>query len=113
MTARSLPEWRGKTPDSKIPPRVKLRVFDAYGGRCYITGQKIQPGDAWQVDHIKALINGGENRENNLAPVLSAPHREKTATDVKLKSKVARIRAKHLGIETKPKHRWPKRKFGR
>lgn len=98
---RSVPEWIGATDDTAIPPRVKARVFLAHDGICHISGRKIRPGEAWQCDHVKALINGGENRESNLAPALAEAHREKTAEDVAIKSKVARTRAKHLGI-------WPK-----
>jgi 5-methylcytosine-specific restriction endonuclease McrA len=103
MTAREVPEWRGKTPDTPAPARVRLRVFEAHGGRCYLTGRKIMPGDAWELDHKVALINGGLNVESNLAPALKAAHREKTNADVTLKSKIARIRAKHNGC-------WPKSK---
>jgi 5-methylcytosine-specific restriction endonuclease McrA len=77
---------------------VRLRVFEAHGGRCYLTGVKIMPGDAWELDHRIALINGGENRESNLAPALKAPHRVKTTKDVKVKAKIASIRSKHLGV---------------
>jgi hypothetical protein len=35
-------------------------------------------GDKWQLDHIVALINGGEHRESNLAPILDAEHKAKT-----------------------------------
>lgn len=34
MTARTLPEWRGATPDSPVPDRVKVRVFARYDGYC-------------------------------------------------------------------------------
>ena len=43
----------------------------------------------------------------NLAPALAEPHREKSAGDMALKSKIARVRAKHLGIF--PKSRRPLR----
>jgi 5-methylcytosine-specific restriction endonuclease McrA len=99
--ARSVEEWIGKTPDTKIPPRVKLRVFLAHGGICHISKRKILPGEPWECDHVKALINDGENRESNLAPALTDKHREKTAEDVDEKSKVNRMRLKHLG-------QWPK-----
>lgn len=98
QTGRSVPEWKGKTPDTAVPPRVRRRVFDAYSGRCYLTGREILPGDIWQLEDKVALINGGENRESNKAPVLVEPHREKTRRDVAIKSKVARVRNKHLGI---------------
>jgi len=99
---RTVPEWRGATPDTRPPARVRLRVFLAHDGVCYLSRRKIGPGDTWQLDHVRALINGGENREANLAPVMKAPHREKTNADVAEKAKVDRIAKKHLGI-TGPK----------
>src|SRR5450631_419283 len=57
---RSVEEWFGKTDDSQIPARVKLRVFERYSGVCYLTGRKIRPGDSWDMEHKKALCNGGE-----------------------------------------------------
>lgn len=95
---RTLPEWVGATPDSAIPPRVRLRVFEAHGGVCALSGRKIGPGDAWQVDHRIALANGGRHAESNLQPVLVGPHREKTRADVGLKAKADRIAKKHRGI---------------
>lgn len=100
MTARSIPEWRGKTPDSPVPDRVKVRVFARHEGYCHWTGKKIMPGDTWDTDHVIALINGGENRESNLAPILRGKaHKEKTARDVAIKSKTARVRKRHLGLK--------------
>lgn len=98
---RSVPLWVGSTDDAKVPMRVKNRVFLAHGGRCWLSGRKIMPGDLWDLDHKQALCNGGRHAEDNLAPALRDKHREKTAEDVAEKSKTARIRAKHLGI-------WPK-----
>lgn len=103
---RTVPEWIGKTPDAKIPPRVQTRVFLAHEGKCHITGRKIQPGEKWDMDHVIALCNGGENRESNLAPALQQAHRQKTSQDVAQKKKDARVRAKHLGIH-KPKSTMP------
>ena len=99
--SRAVEEWIGKTDDTPVPPRVKLRVFAKYDGRCYISGRKIGPGDAWECDHIRAIINGGENRESNLAPAIHAAHREKTDDDLAIKSKTARVRAKFLGVYPK------------
>ena len=103
MTAREVPEWIGKDANTPAPARVRLRVFEAHGGRCYLTGRKIMPGDAWELDHKVALINGGLNVESNLAPALKAAHREKTNADVAEKAKIARVRMKHLGIFPKSK----------
>ena len=109
--SRELPMWVGKTHDSKVPPRVRLRVFEREEGRCWISGRKIMPGDVWELDHKVALINGGSHSEDNLAPALREKHREKTAEDVAIKSKTYRQRAKHLGIWPKSNTRWPKRSF--
>ncbi len=88
--SRAVPEWIGKTPDTPAPPRVRLRVFEAHGGVCYLAKRKIAAGEPWQLEHVKALINGGENRESNLAPALTDKHREKTADDLAEKSAVYR-----------------------
>lgn len=100
--SRSVPEWIGKTDDSRPPPHVVLRIFERHSGICHWSKRKIRPGDAWDVDHVIALINGGENRESNMAPILRGkPHKEKTAADVAEKSKVYRKRASHLGLAPK------------
>jgi hypothetical protein len=100
--SRATKEWIGKTHDSKIPPRVKLRVFEAHGGICHLSKRKIAAGEPWDCDHIIALINGGEHREKNLAPALRDKHREKTAADVKEKATVARKAKANLGIKSPP-----------
>lgn len=84
---RALPEWIGASDDAKVPPRVRVRIFERCGGVCHLSGRKIMAGEAWELDHVIALINGGEHRESNLAPALKAAHRAKTAEDVALKSK--------------------------
>lgn len=99
MTARSVPEWIGKTPDSQIPPRVRIRTFIKVGGYCQCgCGQQIRVGDKWDCDHIVALINGGEHRESNLQLMLSEHHKGKTKDDVAVKAKSNRVRARHLGV---------------
>lgn len=77
---RSVEEWIGATPDSVPPDHVRLRIFERYNGRCYVTGVKLQPGD-WHLDHIVRLEDGGENRESNLAPIYAPKHREKTGRE--------------------------------
>jgi 5-methylcytosine-specific restriction enzyme A len=96
---RTVAEWIGKTDDARVPPRVRLRVFERHGGICHLSGVKIVPGMAWDLDHIVALVNGGNHCESNLAPALKAPHRVKTAKDVAEKSAIARVRKKALGIK--------------
>lgn len=111
-TSRSVPEWIGASPDAKVPPRVRLRIFNAHNGHCHLSGRVILPGDTWDLDHKVALANGGEHRESNLAPALSEPHKKKTAQDVDLKAKLDRIRKRHIGIK-KPRTMTRWRKFDR
>lgn len=94
---RSVEEWIGKTDDEPVPPRVRLRVFERFDGICRECSLKIR-GRRWICDHRIALINGGENRENNLGPIHEACDKIKTAADVATKSKNNRVKAKHLGI---------------
>ncbi len=98
---RKIPEWVADHDDQKVPPRVKARIFTACGGRCYRTGRKIRAGDTWHLDHKIALCNGGEHREQNLAPILEDAHKEKTQEDLDIRTKTDRMRQKHLGIYPK------------
>jgi len=99
MNARTVPEWIGATSDAAIPPRVRIRIWDRANGHCTICTRKIRAGEAWQADHTVALINGGENREQNLRLVCGYCHKGKTAEDVAEKAKTARVRKRHLGIK--------------
>lgn len=103
--ARAVEEWIGKTDDSAIPPKVKIRLFEATKGRCQNCGVQIRPGNGPQYDHRKALINGGENRENNLQVLCLNCHSAKTKGDVAEKSAVAQKKGKHIGAK-KPKRPW-------
>lgn len=96
--ARPRKEWVGKTDATAAPGRVRLRNFDDHNGICHLCKLPIKPGETWETDHVKALINGGENRETNLAPVHKHCHSVKTGDDVAEKAKVADKRKKHLGI---------------
>lgn len=103
--SRATAEWIAKKDDAKIPPRVRVRVFDRAKGVCHWCKITIKaPPETWQADHVIALINGGEHRETNLAPIHSHCHVEKTGLDVADKKKVAKVRKKHIGAvaESKP-----------
>ncbi len=101
MAARSTPEWIGKTPDSAIPPRVKLRILEAQKNACATCRTEFCAHVRPQFDHTIALINGGENREGNLQAICDHCHKPKTVKDVAMKAKDRRVKAKHLGIAPK------------
>ena len=99
--ARSVEEWIGKTDDTAIPPRVRIRIFEKTNGHCAECGRVLRPGH-WECDHIVALINGGEHRERNLQPLCDVPcHSKKTKQDSREKSVVFRKKAKNLGLKTR------------
>ncbi|WP_117196420.1 HNH endonuclease [Rhizobium terrae] len=101
--SRSVPEWVAKHDDQKVPDRVKVRILERENFTCHLTGAKIDPlRDEFDFDHKVSLILGGEHRETNLFPALRSAHRKKTAVEMSVKSKIARVKKKHLGI-AKPK----------
>jgi 5-methylcytosine-specific restriction protein A len=102
---RSVPEWIGKTDDAKVPPRVRLRIWEKHEGRCHITGIKILPGVKWELEHVVALCNGGEHRESNLAPALAGPHKIKTKADRREQARSRKRRMTHAGIKSTT-YRW-------
>lgn len=106
MTGRSVAEWVGDNPDTAIPPRIRLRVFEAKHGRCHACTRKVLTGEAWTCEHVIALINGGENRERNLDITCCNCLAPKNAADVAEKSLIYRKRSKHLGLD-KPKQPFP------
>lgn len=101
---RSVSEWIGDTDDQRAPKRVRDRIRDRHP-TCYICGRDFSDGKKVALDHVKALVNGGENRESNLRPVHVACHAKKTAADVAEKAKVAAQRQKHRRIVDPPKMR--------
>lgn len=96
---REVDEWVGKTADTKVPPHVRARIFQRCGGRCHISGRQIRAGEPWDLDHIKALEDGGEHRESNLAPALKDKHIEKTAAENRQRATERRKFQKHHGVK--------------
>lgn len=95
---RDVSEWIGADDNTPIPPRVKVRLFQKFGGFCQICTLSIRGKLLAEYDHAVALINGGANRENNIQLVCSECHKGKTRQDVAEKSRMARKRMKAIGI---------------
>lgn len=108
--SRSVPEWIGATPDTPVPPRVRVRVFDSKKGRCHKCTRKINAGEKWTCEHLIALINGGENREKNLDVTCDWCLPTKNAADVAEKSRVYKRRKSHVGVK-KRRRTIPGRRF--
>lgn len=107
---RSVPEWHGATDDTQAPPRVRLRVFEKAGGCCHRCERKIGAGESWTLEHLQALVNGGENRESNLGVTCDWCLPAKNREDVAIKKKNASVRKKHVGA-TRKKKKIPYRRF--
>ncbi len=107
---RTVDIWIGKTDDTPVPARVKLRVFAEFNGECANCTLKIIGKLRPAYDHIIALVNGGQNSEFNLQLLCVPCHKDKTKSDVAEKSKVNRVKAKHIGLK-KPRTMTRWRKF--
>lgn len=95
---RTVREWIGKTDDTPVPDRVKVRVWERGGRCCAGCGRPLTEGDRKICDHIKPLILGGANRETNLQTLgaaCCAPEKDKC--DMAAKSRVARKRSRSYG----------------
>ncbi len=101
---RSVPEWIGKTPDTTIPNRVRLRVMKRAACRCEKCDRLFRPGKVWHVDHIKALANGGLHRESNMQALCYGCHLLKTKKDLAANAKTNRQITSHYGMK---QSRWP------
>jgi 5-methylcytosine-specific restriction protein A len=101
--SRSVPEWIGKTDDEKVPDRVKLRIWNRDEGHCHISGEKIYPGDDFELKHRVALILGGRHAESNLAFALTKYHRQKTADEMAIRAGNDARAKSHAGIKTAEK----------
>lgn len=100
--ARSVPEWRGKTPDTRPPLQVQLRILERQGGKCAITGHKFRPGDKKRLDHRIPAADQGENRESNLQWLWETPHKEKTAKEAAVRKTVRKLAKTHAGLKAPP-----------
>jgi 5-methylcytosine-specific restriction protein A len=100
--ARSVGEWKGKTDDSTIPPRVKLRVAELADYKCALCGRRAKPGDA---DHREPVIFSTPQRplniESNLQWLCVPCHKSKTCKDVAEKALAAKRQKRAAGVEGK------------
>jgi hypothetical protein len=91
------------TPEPRKPltRMQRLKLFEAHGGLCALCGQKIQVGEGWIDEHLRALGLLGTNDLDNRAPVHKACAAAKTFGpdgDLAMIAKAKRVKAKHLGL---------------
>lgn len=108
-TGRTVKEWIGKTPDSVPPESVKQRVRKRFNSICQCLdkcGIEIRTGMAWDAEHTIPLSMKGENRENNLTPMLTAHHKKKTAVEATVRAKADAVGRKHMRSARRKKSKW-------
>ena len=82
-----------------LSTKARVELFRVTGGICHICAGKIQVGQAWEVEHVIPLAQGGEDGGDNLRPAHVACHRVKTSQDATDTAKAKRREARHLGIK--------------
>jgi 5-methylcytosine-specific restriction protein A len=82
--------------------KIRIRIRQRDGYQCQSCKIAVQTGI---VDHIKALINGGTNADDNLQLLCGSCHTDKTNLDLGYKVKT---RTNESGMPTNPGHHWNK-----
>lgn len=81
-----------------LSPTKRLAVFERHRGVCHLCEQRIQVGQSWEVEHVRALALGGADDESNMRPAHEACHGIKTKADNASWTKAKRAKMRHLGI---------------
>ena len=104
MTPRTVPEWRGKRPESMPGQLVLLRLYAKQNGLCACGCGRVMSfeRDVIDCDHIVPLIDGGENVEGNLQLLLQEHHRTKTRRENIARGEARRHKAKAFSSLRKP-----------
>lgn len=81
------------------------RLFNLYGGRCYLCEGRIQSGDGWEIEHRIPWELSRDDSDDNLRLAHVKCHKAKTAQDIGVIRKCQQIEQKHLGM--RPRSRTP------
>jgi 5-methylcytosine-specific restriction endonuclease McrA len=80
-----------------LSTKARAALFLDHKGQCHICGGMIQPGQAWEVEHVIPLAQGGDDEPHNMRPAHAKCHKAKTADDAANTAKAKRREAKHNG----------------
>lgn len=90
------------TKRKSLSPMQRLKLFEDHGGICVVCERKIDAGEPWIDEHLRALGLGGSNDLDNRGPAHAHCADTKTRTeDIPRIAKAKRQKAKHLGIPTR------------
>jgi 5-methylcytosine-specific restriction endonuclease McrA len=80
--------------------KERARLFKLFGGKCYLCdGQIDGTKEAWEIEHVIPLAQGGEDEDHNLQLAHAKCHKAKTVEDVGNIAKAKRREAKHTGAK--------------
>ena len=87
-----------------ISKAMRVRIFDRHVGICHLCKLPINAtiGEAWHVEHVKPLWEGGKDDETNMSPAHIDCHSAKSREEAKPRAKTIRQRAAHIGVRIMP-----------
>jgi 5-methylcytosine-specific restriction endonuclease McrA len=81
-----------------MTPKRRLKIWTASNGLCWLCGKLVRFEEA-ELDHKIALINGGSDGDDNIAPAHPNCHRAKYGSDIATGSKIKRLLKREAGIK--------------
>lgn len=95
--------------------KERARLFNLFEGKCYLCkGQIDGTKEAWEIEHVIPIAQGGEDEDSNLQLAHAKCHKAKTAEDMGNIARAKRREARHTGakvssgsFQRKPKFRRP------
>lgn len=96
-----------------LSTKARVALFARWNGECHICGGKIAAGQAWQVEHVIPLAQGGDDHGDNLRPAHTKCHTAKTAKDAADTAKAKRREAIHIGAKAPPRVKIKSRGFAK
>lgn len=87
--------------------KERAAIFLAADGLCHICSGKIATGEAWELEHVIPLAQGGDDAAENLRPAHAKCHKAKTAEDASNTARAKRREAAHRGWKAPSKRPMP------
>lgn len=91
-------------PRKSLTTLQRAKLFLEHDGKCCLCKRQIDGvRERWLVEHITALVRGGDNSRTNLAPAHERCAKPKTAEDHKAGAKGKRVYAASIGAKVAKK----------
>lgn len=88
--------------------KERARLFKLFGGKCYLCKGTIDgTKEAWEIEHVIPLAQGGDDEDGNLQLAHAKCHKAKTVQDVGNIARAKRREARHTGAAV-PKQSIPR-----